>query len=130
MAGVTALAISTVAAVSASACTLVAEATDVVMVVVMVVVMEITMAVIIAMVATAHTAMAIHHTAMAMATAMRLMAMHQPHLLHRQHLLRLPVSNPITTDNANRGRLSRVTPWPPPKPGFKPAIHCHAPRGA
>ena len=110
MAGVTALAISTVAAVSASACTLVAEATDVVMVVVMVVVMEITMAVIIAMVATAHTAMAIHHTAMAMATAMRLMAI-QPHLLHRQHLLRLPVSNPITTDNANRGRLSRVTPF-------------------
>jgi hypothetical protein len=28
------------------------------------------------------------------ATAHTATAMHQPHLLHRQHLLRLPVSNP------------------------------------
>ncbi len=69
---VTALAIFSVTPISTSACTLAVAAMDVVMVVAM----AITMAVIMVMVAT---------TALT-AMATRLMAMHQPHLLHRQHL--------------------------------------------
>ena len=87
MVGVTAGVIYSVTPISASACTLAAAATDVVMDAAM----AITMAIIMVMVAMAHTAM-VAILAMAMRLmAMHLMAMRQPHLLQLLHLLHLPL---------------------------------------